>query len=131
MCKPDLGICNTHTDTSFIAWRTAMFALSKCKQVYMKLSGGFSEMPESLRQQSPQHIFEALVPWLTVLLAAFGPERLIFASDWPICTVGVGDGAWEKWKKVVERLCWMASFDDEQKRMIWGGTALKAYGIES
>ncbi|GAP85890.2 putative amidohydrolase family protein [Rosellinia necatrix] len=131
MCKPDLEVYNTHTSTSFIAWRTAMFTLSKCGRTYMKLSGGFSEMPESLRQRPPEDIFEALVPWLTIILAAFGADRIMFASDWPVCTVGVGDGAWNKWKKIVERLCWMASFDDEQKKMIWGGTALKAYGIES
>ncbi|KAI0412656.1 hypothetical protein EKO27_g6666 [Xylaria grammica] len=131
LCKPDLEVYNTHTSTSFIAWRTAMFTLSKSSRTYMKLSGGFSEMPDSLKQRSPEEIFEALMPWLTIIVAAFGPDRIMFASDWPICTVSVGDGAWEKWRKIVERLCSMASFDDDQTRMIWGGTALKAYGIES
>ncbi|KAI0101999.1 amidohydrolase [Nemania sp. FL0031] len=131
MCKPDLEVYNTHTSTSFIAWRTAIFTLSKCSHTYMKLSGGFSEMPESLKQRPAEEIFDALVPWLTIIVAAFGADRIMFASDWPICTLGIGDSAWEKWKKIVERLCWMASFDDEQKKMIWGGTALKAYRIES
>ncbi|KAI1355287.1 amidohydrolase [Xylaria sp. FL0043] len=131
MCKPDLEVYNTHTSTSFIAWRTAMYTLSKCDRTYMKLSGGFSEMPQSLKQRPYEDIFEALMPWLTIIVASFGADRIMFASDWPVCTVEVGDGAWEKWKKIVERLCWMASFDDEQKKMIWGGTALKAYGITS
>ncbi|KAI5861282.1 amidohydrolase [Durotheca rogersii] len=154
MCKPDLSIYNVQTSPSFIAWRTAMFTLSKCSRTYMKLSGGFSEMPETLRRRSTEDIFDAISPWLSVLLAAFGPGRIMFASDWPVCTVGVpgpeaeaeagGDGAaaaeaegkgeagaWLKWKKIVDRLCWMASFDDETKKMIWGGTALKAYGIEA
>ncbi|KAI2640163.1 amidohydrolase [Xylaria nigripes] len=130
MCKPDLEVYNTHTNTSFIAWRTAMFTLSKCSQTYMKLSGGFAEMPDSLKQRPAEQIFEALVPWLSVVLAAFGADRIMFASDWPVCTVGVGDGAWEKWKKIVERLCWMASFDEEQQKMIFAGTALKAYGVK-
>lgn len=107
-----------------------MFTLSKCSRTYVKLSGAFSEMPESLKQRPHEDIFEALMPWLTIVIAAFGADRIMFASDWPICTVGVGDGAWDKWKKIVERLCWMGSFDDEQKKMIWGGTALKAYGIQ-
>ncbi|KAI0514594.1 amidohydrolase [Xylaria bambusicola] len=130
MCKPDLEVYNTHTSTSFIAWRTAMFTLSKASRTYMKVSGGFSEMPDSLKQRAPEEIFEAFTPWLTIIVAAFGADRIMFGSDWPVCTVGVGDAAWEKWKKIVERLCWMASFDDEQKKMIWGGTASKAYGIE-
>lgn len=130
MCKPDLTIYNVQTSPSFIAWRTAIFTLSKCSKTYMKLSGGFPEMPESLRQRSPEDIFDAISPWMSVVLAAFGASRIMFASDWPVCTVGVDD-AWHKWKKIVERLCWMASFEDEEKRAIWGGTALKAYGIEA
>ncbi|CAJ2502707.1 Uu.00g101010.m01.CDS01 [Anthostomella pinea] len=130
MCKPDLTVYNTHTDTSFIAWRTAIYTLSKCNKTYMKLSGGFPEMPDSLKQRSAEDIFDALMPWMTILVASFGASRIMFASDWPVCTVGVGDGAWTKWKKIVERLCWMASFEEEEKRMVWGGTALKAYGIE-
>ncbi|KAI1389882.1 amidohydrolase 2 [Hypoxylon trugodes] len=131
MCKPDLAIYNVQTSPSFIAWRTAIFTLSKCSRTYMKLSGGFSEMPEALRQRSAEDIFDAVSPWLSVVLAAFGANRIMFASDWPVCTVGVGDDAWRKWKKIVDRLCWMASFEDEEKRAILGGTALKAYGIEA
>ncbi|KAI0151315.1 amidohydrolase [Pestalotiopsis sp. NC0098] len=130
MCKPDLTVYNVLTDTSYIAWRTAMFTLSKSPRTYMKLSGGFPEMTESLRQRSPEEIFEALSPWLSVVLAAFGPSRIMFASDWPVCTVGVGEGAWAKWQKLVERLCWMASLEDEDQKMIWGGTAVEAYGIQ-
>ncbi|KAI1473481.1 hypothetical protein K445DRAFT_58442 [Daldinia sp. EC12] len=131
LCKPDLSVYNVQTSPSFIAWRTAIFTLSKCSRTYMKLSGGFAEMPEALRQRSPEDIFDAISPWLSVVLAAFGASRIMFASDWPVCTVGVGDDAWHKWKKIVDRLCWMASFEEEEKRMIWGGTALKAYGIEA
>ncbi|OTB09010.1 hypothetical protein M426DRAFT_316300 [Hypoxylon sp. CI-4A] len=131
MCKPDLSIYNVQTSPSFIAWRTAIFTLSKCSRTYMKLSGGFPEMPASLRQRSPEDVFDAISPWLSVLLAAFGTSRIMFASDWPVCAVGVDENAWAKWKKIVERLCWMASLEDDEKRMIWSGTALKAYGIEA
>lgn len=130
MCKPDLSIYHTQASPSYIAWRTAIFTLSKCSRTYVKLSGGFPEMPESLRQRPAADIFDAISPWLSVVLAAFGPARIMFASDWPVCTVGVGDQAWQKWKKLVDRLCWMASLEDADKRMIWAGTALKAYGIE-
>jgi len=131
MCKPDLGVYNTMSSPSFLAWRTAMFTLGKCEQTYMKISGGFSEMPDSLKEREANDIFEALMPWLSVILAAFGTDRIMFGSDWPVCTVGVGASeAWSKWQKVVARLCWMATLDEEAQRQIWGGTALKAYGIE-
>ncbi|OIW31494.1 amidohydrolase 2 [Coniochaeta ligniaria NRRL 30616] len=130
LCKPDLSIVNTTSDASFIAWRTAMFTLSKCSRTYMKLSGAFSEMPAHLTSRSANEIFEILYPWLAVVLAAFGPARIMFASDWPVCTVGGGEDAWDKWRQVVERMCYMASLSESDQEMIWSGTAKKAYGIE-
>ncbi|KAL1845236.1 hypothetical protein VTK73DRAFT_828 [Phialemonium thermophilum] len=129
LCKPDLTLFNT-SDPSFIAWRTAMFTLGKCKQTYMKLSGCFSEMPDSLRSRPAEEIFESMYPWLAVVLAAFGPGRVMFGSDWPVCTVGVGAEAWEKWRRVVARTCYMASLGAEEQALIWNGTARKAYGIK-
>lgn len=130
LCKPDLDVYHTQIDTSFIAWRTAMFTLSKAKNTYMKLSGGFPEMSDSLKARPAEDIFEAISPWLSVVVAAFGPSRIMFASDWPVCTVGVDD-AWHKWRKMVDRLCWAMSYGVEEKTMIWGGTAMQAYGIGS
>ncbi|TDZ26652.1 L-rhamnono-gamma-lactonase [Colletotrichum orbiculare MAFF 240422] len=128
LCKPDLGIINT-TDPSFVHWRTAIYALSKCSKTYMKLSGGFSEMPDSLKRQDPNAIFEAIFPWLGVVLATFGTSRTMFGSDWPVCTVGVPE-AWRKWKLLVERTCYMATLEPEDQAALFGGTAIKAYGIE-
>ena len=128
LCKPDLTIYNITSDPSFHAWRTAMYTLSKSTHTYMKLSGGFSEMPDSLKTATPSRIFESTLGWLGIVLATFGSDRIMFGSDWPVCTTGVDD-AWMKWKDVVEKMCWMASLDDEQRAMIFGGTAKKAYGL--
>ncbi|KUI61349.1 hypothetical protein VP1G_08547 [Cytospora mali] len=92
-------------------------------------------MSPALRQQPANDIFESTMSWLAVVVAAFGPSRIMFGSDWPVCTVGVEEGedgqegAWEKWRKVVDRLCWMSSFSDEEKKMVFAGTARRAYGI--
>jgi L-rhamnono-1,4-lactonase len=95
----------------------------------MKLSGCFSEMPNSLKKAPVDEIFIALQPYLVVILATFGPFRIMFGSDWPVCTIGVDD-AWNKWKQVVERFCYLASLSQEDQIMIWSGTAIKAYGIK-
>ncbi|KAG9229031.1 hypothetical protein BJ875DRAFT_388200 [Amylocarpus encephaloides] len=131
LCKPDLSVYN-ETDPSFIAWRNAMFRLGKNSKTYMKLSGCFSEMPDSVKNGSILEIFIALQPYLAVILGAFGSFRVMFGSDWPVCTVGVegADGAWKKWKAVVEKFCYLASLSDEDQIMIWSGTAIKAYAIE-
>lgn len=113
----------------------------------MKLSGAFSEMSDALRRQPANDIFESIMPWLAVVVAAFGADRLMFGSDWPVSTIGVdkdgegegeaaenGDaaaeeGAWEKWRKVVDRLCYMSSFDDEEKALVFARTARRAYKL--
>ncbi|EKD17008.1 uncharacterized protein L3040_000463 [Drepanopeziza brunnea f. sp. 'multigermtubi'] len=128
LCKPDFSVYN-QTDPSFVAWRTAMFRLSKCSKTFLKLSGCFSEMPDSLKKAPEDEIFLALQPYLVVILATFGPFRIMFGSDWPVCTVGVDD-AWKKWKLIVQRFCEMASLSQAEQIMIWSGTAIKAYGIK-
>lgn len=107
----------------------------------MKLSGAFSEMSDALRRQPANDIFESIMPWLAVVVAAFGPERLMFGSDWPVSTIGVNgegggggdgaddEGAWEKWRKVVDRLCFMSSFDDDEKAQVFARTARRAYKL--
>ncbi|GAB1313921.1 L-rhamnono-gamma-lactonase [Madurella fahalii] len=130
LCKPDLAILNQTTDASFIAWRTAMFTLSKCRQTYMKLSGCLAEMPDKLKERPAWDIFVAISNWLAVVVAAFGPGRIMFGSDWPVCTQGVGDDAWKKWHTVVDKMCDMASLSQEDRAMLCSGTAKKAYKIE-
>lgn len=107
-----------------------MYALSKASRTYVKLSGGFAEMPDSLRAQPAAQIFQSTLAWLGILLATFGPARLMFGSDWPVCTASeLGDEGWPKWREVVDKMCWMATLEDEERAMIFGGTAKKAYGL--
>ncbi|OAA77178.1 amidohydrolase family protein [Akanthomyces lecanii RCEF 1005] len=128
--KPDFSVYSLATDASFHAWRTTIYALGKVPQVYMKLSGGFAEMPPALRAQDAAHIFQSTFGWLGVVLATFGARRIMFGSDWPVCTVDMPEGeGWPRWKEVVEKMCWMASLDDEERAMIFGGTAKEAYGL--
>jgi len=96
----------------------------------MKLSGCFTEIPPALQAASAEEIFDAIQPWFVVLLTTFGTKRLMFGSDWPVCTVGTGDGAWKKWKAVIERFCLAAGLDMEDQIMLWSGTAISAYGIK-
>ncbi|PBP19876.1 amidohydrolase [Diplocarpon rosae] len=127
LCKPDLSVYH-QSDPSFVAWRTAMFRLSRCRKTFMKLSGCFSEMPDALKQAPVDEIFLALQPYLVVILATFGPLRIMFGSDWPVCTIGVDD-AWQKWRQVVQRFCALAGLSQAEQIMIWSGTAIQAYGI--
>ncbi|EFX03907.1 amidohydrolase family protein [Grosmannia clavigera kw1407] len=164
LAKPDLTVLNPAADRGFAAWRNAMFALGKASpsHVFVKMSGLFSEMPDALRNQPSNAFFVATFPWFAVLLAALGPSRLMFGSDWPVCTARYASllavegtassdaedaaatattpdkkiskaeaGAWDKWRRIVAQMCYMATLGEDDEAMIWAGTAVKAYGLDT
>lgn len=59
----------------------ALLALAGRERVYVKLSG----LAKFSRQAYP---FEDAQPYLRALLAAFGPERAMWGSDWPFLRAG-------------------------------------------
>lgn len=57
-------------------------------------------------------------------LELFGPDRLMWGSDWPMTTIGAGyAGTWEVLSTLVEELS-----PDEQTSLL-GGTAARVYGL--
>ena len=54
-----------------------MRELAKRQNVYCKLSGMVTEA-------DPQWTPQILQPYIDVVLAAFGPRRLMYGSDWPV-----------------------------------------------
>jgi L-rhamnono-1,4-lactonase len=99
----------------------------------MKLSGAFSELPQ-LETQSGLDIMtivECVQPWTDAVFDAFGAERVMFGSDWPVCNVGGGgnDVSWGRWQSIVEQVLEQRGLSEEQKGGIWGTVALRAYGI--
>jgi L-rhamnono-1,4-lactonase len=116
-------------DPHFIAWREIIGRLSRYSKIYIKLSGCFSETSKELLSKDAEKIFESLQPWLIVVLTAFGPSRIMFGSDWPVCTIGVTN-AWEKWRWIVQRTCQLRNLCTEEEIMLWSGTAIKAYRMK-
>lgn len=101
----------------------------------MKLSGAFSELPPLSSEKDPgiPRLVDQLHPWTEVIFQCFGPERVMFASDWPVCNIGGGGNAvsWGRWQAVVEDLLERQGLNEGEKRRVWGGTAIEAYGIET
>jgi L-fuconolactonase len=62
-------------------WERGLRALARCPHVMAKLSGLVTEA--DWRTWTP----EDLRPYLDVAFDAFGYERLMIGSDWPVCTV--------------------------------------------
>ncbi|WP_262028223.1 amidohydrolase family protein [Microvirga sp. Mcv34] len=90
---PDLSIVIDHGAKPRIAageiaaWREAMVGLAALPNIHCKLSGLLTEAGE--RRDA-----EAIKPYADALLALFGPERLIWGSDWPVLKLA---GTYEEW----------------------------------
>jgi L-fuconolactonase len=101
-------------------WAEDMEAAAKIPQVYCKLSGMITEAAP--RGWKAEH----LKPYVAHVLTVFGPGRLMFGSDWPVCTLA------GTWKEV------LAAFTQaigpqliEVREKLLGGTAASFYGLVS
>ena len=99
-------------------WAERIKDVAKRPNVYCKISG--------LATEADYHSWteEQLKPYMDVVLEAFGPRRLMFGSDWPVCLVAVG---YADWVAIVERF--VARLSDSERQRIWSGTAVEAYGL--
>ena len=62
-------------------WRTYVKQLSRCENVAVKLSGLVTEA-------DVQHWnYSDFEPYFDVILNEFGPARMLFGSDWPVCLI--------------------------------------------
>jgi predicted TIM-barrel fold metal-dependent hydrolase len=80
---PDLQIVLEHigfprkrTDAYFENWKKAVKDLAKAKNVTMKISG--------VAMTDPQFSKKSLKPWVDTCVNAFGPDRTVLGSNWPI-----------------------------------------------
>ncbi len=99
-------------------WAQQIRPLAALPHVACKLSGLITEAPGGRWRA------EELLPFFAAALEAFGPQRLMFGSDWPVCLLA-GD-----YRQVVQ-LCEQAlsTLEAAEQAAIWGGTAWRIYGL--
>lgn len=98
-------------------WRESMAALASYPNVAVKLSGMITpggDRPEPLR------------PYVAQLVEAYGPQRLMFGSDWPVATQ---KGSYESVQNLFEQTL-PPGFNEAELRAVRGGTACRVYGID-
>ena len=100
-------------------WRRNITEIARRPNVYCKISGLVTEADYK------QWTEAQLQPYLETVLAAFGPRRLMFGSDWPVCRVACDYG---RWRELVGRF--VAQLTTDEQTRIFGGTAVEAYGLE-
>ncbi len=99
-------------------WKKDLMALAAQENVYCKISGMITEADWNT------WTYDQLVPYLDVAFAAFGTDRLMFGSDWPVCLVA---GDYQRVKQVLER--YLEDFTLSEKDAIWGGNATRFYAL--
>lgn len=99
-------------------WRANIRELARRPNVYCKLSGLVTEA--DYRAWTP----EQLKPYMQTVLDAFGPNRLMFGSDWPVCLVAT---QYARWLEIVKEF--IAPLSPEDQHQVLGGTTIEAYRL--
>lgn len=138
LCKPNLRLAASeavggHPD--FRDWKRYVEKMASFDFTYMKLSGMFSELPPQ-EGGSPVDIaslLERTKPWVDVVFRAFGPSRIMFGSDWPVCNVGGPgiDASWTHWHALISAVLDSQGLNTEEKARVWSGTTADAYSIDT
>ncbi|ABG39326.1 amidohydrolase 2 [Paraglaciecola sp. T6c] len=74
IAKPDIA-----SGEGFAQWKAHMQAIAEHQNVYCKISGMVTEASHKDWQEAD------FIPYMDVVFSAFGPERVMFGSDWPVC----------------------------------------------
>jgi L-fuconolactonase len=120
---PDLRMAIDHIAKPPIAsqkldgWAQDMEAAARIPQVYCKLSGMITEDERAWKA-------ERLRPYVAHVLRCFGPQRLMFGSDWPVCLLR------GSWKEVLAAFTQaVGPLPIEVREKLLGGTALEFYRL--
>jgi L-fuconolactonase len=97
-------------------WKRDIAELADSSDVVCKLSGLVTEAGTS--------DWRKLTPCFDHLLETFGPERLMWGSDWPVCELVC---TYEQWHATSQQL--LANLSDMERSMIQSETARTTYDI--
>ena len=97
-------------------WAELVREMAKRDNVACKFSGVVTEVGTGF--DSVRRVFDTV-------LEAFGPNRLMWGSDWPVVTAKM---AYRDWKGAVDRL--VSPLSESERAAILGATAARVYGLE-
>ena len=101
-------------------WKEDLESLAAQPNVYCKVSGMVTEA--DWHRWNPADF----TPFLDVVFRAFGTDRIMFGSDWPVCTVVA---SYSQVVGIVKN--YLAAWPQSEYRKIMGENAIKAYGLNN
>jgi len=97
------------------AWRSGLRELARRPNVTCKISAGVTEI-------DPRWSPSDLTPLLDEALQTFGPRRLMFGSNWPVC---LATGGFERWLDLLQR--WSEALSHTDRSWLFELTARSVY----
>jgi len=99
-------------------WKLLMQKITKYPNVYCKLSGLFTEA--KWKEWSPNEFY----PYLDVVFEAYGIDRVMYGSDWPVILLS---GIYVQWKSLLEK--YMENFSEDDRQKVFGENAIRFYNL--
>ncbi len=101
-------------------WKRDIRSMAVLPNAVCKLSGLLGEPPPAGAPAGVGH----LMPFYDVALEAFGPQRLMFGSDWPVCTLSSDYAG-----VVAAAMALTAELSPEDRSAVFAGTARRVYRL--
>lgn len=107
-------------DGKINTWKALIHKLAEAPNVYCKISGMVTEA--DLKQWKPSDF----KPYLDVVFNAFGIDRIMYGSDWPVCLLA---SQYEQQINIVQN--YIKDFSEEEKEKIMGRNAITFYNLNA
>jgi L-fuconolactonase len=105
-------------DKKIEEWKKDMEAIAKHENVYCKVSGMLNEADWKRWKK------EDFTPYLETVTEAFGTNRIVFGSDWPVC---LAVASYKEVKEIVSDF--YSSFSKNEQDLFFGSNAVKFYNL--
>ncbi|CAN2244229.1 COG3618 Predicted metal-dependent hydrolase of the TIM-barrel fold [Candidatus Planktophila dulcis] len=122
---PDVQFVLDHISKPYIAqeelqpWKSLISELASFDNVSCKISGMVNEAKWSIWKA------DDFAPYVDHIIESFGPERLMFGSDWPVALLAA-----KSYSEVVHLAQTLTTqFTARENELFWGENALSAYKV--
>lgn len=106
-----------HSDESFRFWADGMAKIARDTGAFCKFSALVTEADEDWTVAD-------LKPYVDHVFEVFGPSRVMWGSDWPVCRLRC---EYARWREAAEMLTDGLTADETAR--VYGGTAAEFYGL--
>ena len=99
-------------------WKRSIQAFAKFPNVIIKISGVIENLSDGADASD-------LAPAVTHCLESFGPDRVVFGSNWPVCLLG---GPFKQWVEFLSQI--IGGTPEADQRKLWFENAIKFYSLQ-